>query len=130
MLHFTELFLEFPISSITPTDENVLRAYYLLVNRYENKDTIIQSYIRALVDTPKVVTPLHSELQNLHYHITSNINGHRSLQQPLKNWDVWLVTFLFSRMDSFIVGEWYLQYKKRNLSPNIAVKEFLSNKCI
>jgi len=116
------------IKSIPTTADHFLHAYNLLVSRYENKGAIIQSHIRSLLDTPKVITPSSSELQKLHHHITSNINALKSLQQPVDNWDAWLVTLLCSRMDSATVGEWYLQYKSKDLPSYVAVVEFLANR--
>ncbi|KAE9522141.1 hypothetical protein AGLY_017401 [Aphis glycines] len=116
------------IKSIPTTAEHYQHAYDLLVNRYENKSAIIQSHIRSLLDTPKVVTPSSSELQKLHHHISSNINALKSLQQPVNQWDAWLVTLLCSRMDSTTVGEWYLQYKSKELPSYDAVEQFLASR--
>lgn len=84
------------IKSIPTTAEHYQHAYDLLVNRYENKSAIIQSHIRSLLDTFKVVTPSSSELQKLHHHISSNINALKSLQQPVDKWNAWLVTLLLT----------------------------------
>uniref|UniRef100_A0A2S2PG26 Uncharacterized protein n=1 Tax=Schizaphis graminum TaxID=13262 RepID=A0A2S2PG26_SCHGA len=116
------------IKSIPTTAEHFQFAYDLLVNRYENKSAIIQSHIRSLLETPKVITPSCSELQKLHHHVTSNINALKSLQQPVDQWDAWLVTLLCSRMDSATVGEWYLQYKSKKLPSYVAVEQFLANR--
>ncbi|XP_022180294.1 uncharacterized protein LOC111040631 [Myzus persicae] len=116
------------IKSIPTTAEHYQHAYDLLVNRYENKSAIIQSHIRSLLDTPKVVTPSTSELQKLHHHISSNINALKSLKQPVDKWDAWLVTLLCSRMDSATVGEWYLQYKSKELPSYEDVEQFLANR--
>jgi len=99
-----------------------------LVNRYENKIAIIQSHIRSLLETPKVVSPSCSELQKLHHHVTSNINALKSLQQPIEQWDAWLVTLLCSKMDSATVGECYRQYKSKDLPSYVAVEQFLANR--
>lgn len=116
------------IKSIPTTAEHFQYAYDLLVNRYENRSAIIQSHIRSLLKTPKVVTPSCSELQKLHHNVTSNINALKSLQQPVDQWDAWLVALLCSRMDSATVGEWYLQYKSKNLPSYVAVEQFLANR--
>ncbi|CAI6362765.1 unnamed protein product [Macrosiphum euphorbiae] len=116
------------IKSIPTTAEHFQYAYDLLVNRYENKSAIIQSHIRSLLETPKVVSPSCSELQKLHHHVTSNINALKSLQQPVEQWDAWLVTLLCSKMDSATVGEWYLQYKSKDLPSYVAVEQFLANR--
>ncbi|XP_060863425.1 uncharacterized protein LOC132939996 [Metopolophium dirhodum] len=116
------------IKSIPTTAEHFQYAYNLLVNRYENKSAIIQSHIRSLLETPKIVSPSCSERQKLHHHVTSNINALKSLQQPVEQWDAWLVTLLCSKMDSATVGEWYLQYKSKDLPSYVAVEQFLANR--
>jgi len=130
--HYLKLCLKDEVSdvikSIPATPENFTRAYNLLINRYDNKRGIVQSYIRALLDTPRVVAPSHSALQNLLHHIVSNINALRSLHQPVEHWDAWLITLLCSRMGSSTVGEWHSQYKSKDLLSHVAVEEFLFNR--
>jgi len=116
------------IKSIPTTAKHYQHAYDLLVNRYGNKSAIIQSHIRSLLNTPKIVTPSSSELQKLHHHISSNINALKSLQQPVDKWDAWLVTLLCNCMDSATVNEWYLQYKSIELPSYEAVEQFLANR--
>lgn len=116
------------IRSIPTTGENYLQAYNNLVNRYENKGVIIQSHIRSLLETPKVHTASATNLQKLHHHVMSNVNALKALAQPTDSWDTWLVTLICSRLDSATVGEWQLQYNKKDLPSFCAVEAFLFNR--
>ncbi|KAF0700789.1 DUF1758 domain-containing protein, partial [Aphis craccivora] len=88
---------------------------------------IIQSHIRSLLDTPKVLIASATNLEKLQHHIMSNVNALRALGQPIESWDAWLVTLICSRLDSATVGEWQLQYNKKELPLFCEVEAFLLN---
>ncbi|XP_025406355.1 uncharacterized protein LOC112680475, partial [Sipha flava] len=116
------------IRSIPTTGQNYLQAYQALTNRYENKGVIIQSHIRSLLDTPKVSIASATNLQKLHHHVMSNVNALKALEQPVEAWDAWLVTLTCCRLDSVTVGEWQLQYNKKDLPSFKAIEAFLFNR--
>ncbi|XP_022182693.1 uncharacterized protein LOC111042409 [Myzus persicae] len=128
--HYLKSCLEGQASDVVipTTNENYQQAYDALTSRYENKGAIIQSHIRALFDTPNLSIASATELQALHHHITSNINALQALGQPIESWDAWLVTLICNRMDSATVGEWHLQYKKKDLPEYEEIKTFLFNR--
>jgi hypothetical protein len=105
-----------------------MQAYNTLINCYENKGAIIQSYVKSLFETPKVQTASAMELQKLHHHIMSNVNALKALEQPVEFWDAWLVTLVCNRMDSATVDEWQLQYNKKDLPTFRAIESFLFNR--
>uniref|UniRef100_A0A2S2N7B6 Integrase catalytic domain-containing protein n=1 Tax=Schizaphis graminum TaxID=13262 RepID=A0A2S2N7B6_SCHGA len=131
-LHFLKACLEGQASdivkSIPTTNENYEQAYDAVTARYENKGAIIQSHIRALFDTPKISIASVIELQRLYHHITSNINALQALGQPIESWDAWLVTLICNRMDRVTVGEWHIQYNKKDLPEFKEIKAFLFNR--
>lgn len=106
----------------------LISAYDALVSRYENKSLIIQSHIRSLFNSPKVVHPCANSLRKLHHHIVSHVNALRSLQQPVDHWDAWLVTLICCSLDSTTVGEWQLKQMSKNLPSYIAIEQFLSDR--
>ncbi|KAL4098587.1 hypothetical protein QTP88_023162 [Uroleucon formosanum] len=108
--------------------ENYQVAYDVLKLRYENKSAIIQSHMRSLLNTPRVMSASASELQRLHYHISSNINTLTALQQPVDQWDAWLVTLMCTRLDSVIVAEWQLKQDTKDLPKYKELELFLSNR--
>lgn len=98
------------------------------MNRYDNKSVIIQFHITSLLDTPKVLIASATNLEKLQQHVMSNVNALRALGQPIESWDAWLVTLICSRFDSTTVGEWQLQYNKKELPSFCEVEAFLSNR--
>lgn len=93
------------IRTIPTTEENYHMAYSTLVERYKNKSLIIQSHIRSLFATPPVCQPFATELRKLHHHIVSQVRALKALNQPVENWDAWLVTLVCSKLDAITVGE-------------------------
>lgn len=67
------------IQSIPTRGENYLHAYNTLINRYENKNVIIQAHIRKLFDTLRITITSVSELHGLHNRLTSNVNVKKPL---------------------------------------------------
>jgi len=69
-----------------------------------------------------------SELQRLHYHISSNINALTALNQPVDKWDAWLVTITCTRLDNVTVAEWQLKQDTKDLPKYKDLEVFLSNR--
>lgn len=134
-LHYLKACLEGPVSdvirSIPTTGENYLQACNTLLNKFENRGAIIQAHtvqIRSLLDTKKISIASTTALQELHHHITSNVNALKALDQPVDAWDAWLVTLRCSRMDSITLGEWHLSYNNKNLLKFEAVEKLFFNR--
>ncbi|KAE9528805.1 hypothetical protein AGLY_012380 [Aphis glycines] len=87
------------IQDFKTTEENYQVAYDVLKIRYENKSAIIQSHKRLLLTTLKVTVASASELQRLHYYISSNINALIPLNQPD------LEVFLSNRITAYEAGD-------------------------
>lgn len=130
--HYLKTCVEGParevIQNFKTTEENYQVAYDVLKLRYENKSAIIQSHMRSLLNTPKVMSASASELQRLHYHISSNINALTAFQQPVDQWDAWLVTLMCTRLDSVTVAEWQLKQDTKELPKYKDLELFLSNR--
>ncbi|XP_025407577.1 uncharacterized protein LOC112681547 [Sipha flava] len=116
------------IKNITTTGDNYQRAYEALIARYENKSLTIQSHIRSLLDTPRVKVASTVELRNLHHHVISHIKALEALNQPIGEWDAWLVTLVCSRMDNVTAGEWQLRQQTRELPKFTDLETFLANR--
>jgi len=116
------------VRTIPTTDVNYSTAYNALIDRYENKSLIIQSHIRALLQTPQVNKPVAAELRQLHHHVSSQVNALSALGQPVDNWDAWLVTLLCCRLDPTTVGEWQLLQSTKNLPKFSDLEKFLANR--
>lgn len=118
------------VKTVPITNDNYQQAYNKLIERYENPGLIIQSHIRALFDTPKVLEASASQLHKLHHHVVTNVRALESLNQPVASWDAWLVTLLCCRLDSVTVSEWQLKQTSKALPTFKDMEKFLSNRVI
>lgn len=116
------------IKSFPTTGDNYQRAYDALLMRYENKSLTIQSHIRSLLDTQKVITATAAELQKLHHHVMSHVKALEALLQPIHSWDAWLVTLICYKLDNITVGEWQLRQSTRELPKFTELETFLLNR--
>lgn len=116
------------IQAIPTTGENYRMAYDSLVDQYENKSLIIQSHIRSLFQTSQVQQPTAVELRKLHHHIVSHYRSLKALQQPVDQWDAWLVTLVCCKLDPITVGEWKLSLKSKKLPKFTTIENFLASR--
>jgi len=91
------------------TAENYSVAYNELVRQYENKALTIQSHIRSLLCTPKVIIASASKLRNMYHHVASHVRALKALGQPVQHWDAWLVTLICSQLGATTAGKWQLR---------------------
>lgn len=49
-----------------------------------------------------------------------------ALEQPIQDWDNWLMTLICERLDPTMAGEWYLQLDNKGLSLYVQMEFFLS----
>jgi len=132
-LHYLKFCLVGPAAEVVRTISsigvNYSTAYNALVERDENKSLIIQSHIRSLFQTPQVHKPAANELRQLHHHVVSQVNVLRTLDQPMEQWDTWLVTLLCCILNPTTVGEWQLLQSTKNL-PKFSDLEKFSSNCV
>jgi len=82
------------IRAIPMTEVNYNTVIERLKQLYGNKCLVIQSHIRAILDSPRVNNAGTSELQQLHSHVCSHVAALKTLNQPINQWDAWLVTIV------------------------------------
>lgn len=116
------------IKNFSITAENYTVAYNELVRQYENKGLTIQSHIRSLLCTPKVIVASAGELRNMHHHVASHVRALKALGQPVQHWDAWLVTLICSQLDATTVGEWQLRQDSKELPTYDQIENFLSKR--
>lgn len=61
-----------------------------LIQRYDNISLVIQLYIRAILDSPRVEEVSASGLQTFHSHVAAL----KALKQPRGHWVAWSVTII------------------------------------
>jgi len=118
------------IKGIPITEVNYEVAMRKLQQRYDNKSLVIQSHIRAILDTPRVEVASANELQKLHSCVSTHIAALESLCQPIEHWDAWLVTIILRKLDQTTSHEWQLRRTNTDLPTYIELEEFISSRCI
>lgn len=108
--------------------ENYQPAYEELVKQYENKSLTIQTHIRSLLHSPKVNTASASELRKLYNHVVSHVRALKALNQPVQQWDAWLVTIIHYHLDSTTASEWQLLQTTNELPTFCEMEKFLSKR--
>jgi hypothetical protein len=118
------------IKAIPITENNYLIAIKRLQQRYEHRSMVIQSHIRAILDSPQVESAVANQLQALHSNIVSHVAALEALGQPVNMWDAWLVTVLLRKVDHGTCHEWQLRRKDNELPKYKELEEFLASRCI
>lgn len=118
------------IKAIPMTEGNYSVAIKRLQQRYENRSMVIQSHIRAILDSPQVDSAIANELQALHSNVVSHVAALEALEQPVDMWDAWLVTVLLRKVDHATCHEWQLRRTNNELPKYKDLEEFLSSRCI
>lgn len=103
------------IRAIPMTETNYDTVLERLKRRYGNKGLVIQSPIRAILDSPLVKGVNTSELQRLNCHIGSHVASLKALGQPVDQWGAWLVTIIMGRLDIATAQAWQLSCQDTEL---------------
>lgn len=118
------------IKSVPITDINYAVVIERLKKRYDNRALTIQSHIRSILEAPKIQKPSAKDLQNLYSHVSTHLAALKALDQPIDQWDAWLVTIVISRLDTNTRHEWQLRQNTTELPTYRNLEEFLSSRCI
>lgn len=118
------------VKGIPMTEANYEAALGKLKRRYDNRSLVIQSHIRAILDLPQVQTSSARELQALQSKLSAHVASLKELNQPVDQWDAWLVTISLRKLDHASSHEWQLRRTDTNLPTFTQIEEFLLGRCI
>ncbi|XP_016657556.1 uncharacterized protein LOC107882922 [Acyrthosiphon pisum] len=113
------------VRSIPINDGNYSVVVERLKQRYDNPSLVIQSHIRSLLECPRIEEPSASALQELYSHVSTHVAALRALDQPIEQWDVWLITIVTGRLNRST--GWYSkqnQLKEAQLTQSASSKKF------
>ncbi|XP_050522014.1 uncharacterized protein LOC126894791 [Daktulosphaira vitifoliae] len=117
------------IKSIPLTDENYEVALRKLKKRYKNKALIIQSHIKALLNSPRITNASASSLEKLHSHVEGNLSALEVLNEPVDQWDSWLVTIILGCLDEATSHEWQNRQTTTDMPKYKNLEQFLAGRC-
>lgn len=93
------------VRAIPITEANYDIALKRIKQRYENRNMVIQSHIRAILDCPPVKTTTTGGLQSLHSKVLYHTAALEALGQLVAQWDAWLVTIILRKLNHVTIQE-------------------------
>ena len=92
------------IASIELSSENYTVAWNLLKLRYDNRKTIRQAHVKALLNLP--VLSREFTVRSLLYQVQKHVRELEALKEPVDQWDTLLVEIIKQKLNSFICEKW------------------------
>ncbi|XP_011862827.1 PREDICTED: uncharacterized protein LOC105559270, partial [Vollenhovia emeryi] len=117
------------INSLEILDVNYAVSWELLKERYDNKRTIVQNHIRAIVDLPVMHKENAAELRQITDSATRHVQALRALKRPTDQWDDILVYIVGSKFDTNTAREWQSTLEGSELPTLKQLFDFLSHRC-
>ncbi|KAJ8974197.1 hypothetical protein NQ317_011342, partial [Molorchus minor] len=111
------------------TDDNYKTALDLLKKRYSNKLVIINSDLKALIETPNVTKGDASNLRRFLSHIKQHINSLKSLKVPVDTWDLMLIYLLSHKLDFRTHQSYELEKPSNDLPKLVGLIDFIEKRC-
>lgn len=118
------------IKGLPITENNYAVALKKLKQRYDNKSLVIQSHIRAILDSDYVESASANLLQDLHSNVSAHVAALEALGQPVAYWDAWLVTVVLRKLDPSTSQEWQLRRVNTELPAYSELEGFLASRCV
>lgn len=119
------------LESLEVTRDNYKVAWQLLKDRFENKNLIIQSHLKALIDVQPVTKESNQSLRKLLDNTEKHLRALNALGEPVKTWDRLIIFFIGRKLDLETKKEWEEKtITIFNGNPSFAdFANFLANKC-
>jgi hypothetical protein len=117
------------IRSIPVSDGNYDAVIGQLIQRYDNHSLVVQSHIRSILDCPRVEESNPSTLQVLYSTVSTHAAALKSMDQPVEQWDAWLITIVTRRLDKNTAHSWQLQQRNTRLPKYSDLEIFIASRC-
>lgn len=96
------------IANFAVTANNFTLAWEALVSRYDNRRVLITSYLDQIFTLGLIATKSSSKLKELLSTVKESLGGLRMLDAPVDSWDLFIVHFMTTRLDSESREAWEL----------------------
>ena len=116
------------ISSITITDSNYTIAMDLLIERYENKRSVVQAHFQKIWGQPNMRSESATGLRKILETTNEHLRALRELRQPVSYWDALLVFWLSDKMDQESRKQWQLAHSGTDIKTWDDLSKFLDNR--
>lgn len=99
------------------TDANFNIAWESLTKHYENSRILINTYLRAIMNAPKISRESCSDLTVLLSTMTQSVRALSNLERPTNTWDDWLVYVTVHKFDPTTRKDWETAVSAREELP-------------
>lgn len=118
------------IQNLELTSANYDAAWSLLERRYKNKQLMIHTHIKGIVEHPKILKESFVSLRDLLDSFQNHIRSLKALDQPTEQWDSILIYLVTDKFDYNTKKEWETIAVKNEATPDIeTLIEFLEERC-
>lgn len=98
------------------SSNNYVIAWDVVCERFDNKLVLVNNYIKNVFSVPEVTKESASGIRTLLDNLVKNIRSLESLGIPVNSWDLIVIYFKVTKLDSVTVREW--QERKPNNENN------------
>ncbi|XP_011707972.1 PREDICTED: uncharacterized protein LOC105462820 [Wasmannia auropunctata] len=116
------------IKSLEISDNNYDLAWNLLKERYDNKQVIVQTHVKAILDLPAMTKENANDLRQIADGVSIHIRALTTLECHADKWDALLIYILNSKLDSITSREWHTSLKGTKLPTLKEFIEFLTHR--
>ena len=88
---------------LNATEENYNVAWDLFKKRCERPRQIIQAHLKLILELPEITHDSPSNLRAVKEGVQTHVNALRALNQPVEQWDAFLVFILVKKLDKIRV---------------------------
>lgn len=118
------------IQNLELTSANYEAAWALLERRYKNKQLLIHTHIKGIVEHPKIVRENFVSLRDLLDAFQNHVRSLKALEQPIEQWDSILIYLITDKFDYNTKKEWESIVVKCEDPPDReTLIEFLEQRC-
>ncbi|KMQ87692.1 hypothetical protein RF55_12949 [Lasius niger] len=97
------------ISNLKISDANYESAWQLLLDEYDDKQTLIHAHIHSFVNLPSMKTENVNELRKLRDIVSASLAALKNLERPVDQWDDLLVYLISQKLSQRTRNEWNLK---------------------
>ena len=105
------------VRNLNLNDANYAVALSLLKGRYENVKNIREAHFDAIFNVSSVSKKSAYNLRKLINNVNENLQALRNLDEPINQWDSWIVYFLKKKLDNETRFEWE-KHTASNVNPS------------
>ena len=114
------------IASLNATEENYNVAWDLLKKRCERPRQIIQAHLKLILELPEITHDSPSNLRAVKEGVQTHVNALRALNQPVEQWDAFLVFILVKKLDKNTRRNWERTLENDEMPTFNELLEFLN----